>query len=615
MLNRPNEPDHDVDFHLEYTLAKNKTDFFLHMSFTNIDTAKYLFVRMKDEWHLPVALYGNRIVVAPARKGHQYTGTYTSLHQDVHQRVEYACVRFTCRDHSRKFYQFIFKDDIKSASDDIRIVFKNEMLITYLDSDRIYYPKNSFFHPYHSLETRIIETKNVESIIFSFFVLTQLLMITSLPKDVIHTIRLLFFLMSSSFDFQKRIEINNRFSLGAQSIPLPHMHNNVNALELKTLNSVSYPDIDISEQYKNKQALSKPSVMFSNIDSTGFDTAINPFDKPKKMIIQSCSSQAAAKHYYEQHNVKPLISVIENHSDDILTLSNAPYAMPKDIGSGLVESFGGLYVISHAEIKLDEKITPVDFVFVAIPHLASGYLRYVTTLMIMQFQLAVLNNNVLILSRHDQDENMAAIIHAVNRMPEFNAVQVIFALQDNAMQDVYEYPSEDIIKEVDKCINRIRLDTDLKLDKLSDDLRGRYIHGKKMVDHEIITDIDLMVDDLNNGFIERLYYFTLFATDSESETSERIKKMHITCLNYLKECVIEFSYARKTLDEAITFWEKTPASDLKLDFPGMHNLTLYDIICLNPKGKKTKPRTTRTAIMLDKFEAKHKPCLGLGFNF
>jgi len=636
VINRLNESDQNDSMHIESTFAQNGTDFFIHMSFASLDSAISLFKRMKDEWHLPVTLYGNRIVIASVKDDYKSVGTYTSI---CFRELSYG-IHFLTVEDAKQFYEFIPS------------ICKTEMRFN--NTPYIYLNYNFFKY---SLETRLIETKNKENIIFSLLTLSQLITSSPLPKDVIQMIKLIFVMISPKTNIQTPIKFNKHFLCNTQSIPFPKEINEMEnqSLEIKTFDSVSYPEIDISYKYESMNSLPKRRAMFSVIDSGNVNVVKNSINKPKEVIIESCYSQDAAMRFYEHHNIKPLVTIFANgftsggaglckrppQEESILAISNAPYAMPKDLGDGLVKSFGGLYLISNAEIMIDEKVTPVDFVFVALPNFGQpilslntpceknyfhrySYLRHVTSLMIMQFQLAKLNNNVLITGRHgcgifqNKDEDISAIIHAINRMPQFEMVQVIFALgrnfipenQNRCTHEIYKNPLQNIVGEVYECIDDIGQCTKLELDKISEDIKKQYIFGMRNDIIEIMQDIDLIEEYLNNGFLTKMHSFTLFSSVEQSEKRKWVREMKIRCLEHLKKYITTNKYDRESFNASVVeCWKMLPVSVLNCDLRDIKCQTIFDIINLDRDGEMLESET-KTATMIENLFLNHfKPTL------
>jgi len=487
--NRLDESTSNNLFYVECSIGKSEKHVFIHMSFASIDTANRLFKKMKDEWQLQVAIYGNRIVVFPSIPMDR------GINCDFFRNI---LINFSANEHAQEFLEF--------AMPTINYHYCLKKIPVMVRTDNyIYIGKIDSLISDFSFEKRIAQTENVNHAVLSLFLLSQALMTTPLNNDIVGIIKAMFVLLDMSPDLKKQIELSRQFLFYTQSPPFFKKDNCIGNtfLEITTPDIVCYPDIDISCKHKNTMGFPKPHVTFDTFGLIKWKKW--QYDETKEIIIQSCSSHYAAMHYYQKNNVKPLVSIFTDGFtsggltlNGILAASNAPYAMPKDLGDGLVQSFGGLYLISNAEIKVDEKTTPVDFAFVALPNLDQpceadyfdrhGYIRHVTTLMIMQFQLAKSMNKVLMIDREgcdlveNKDEDIAAIIHAVKNIPEFRSVEVIIALGDG-IKDSYTNPLKDRINEVEKCIPLIRYATQLDLNSLSHDLKKRYAHGVAMANN------------------------------------------------------------------------------------------------------------------------------------
>jgi len=592
--NRLDESTSNNLFYLECSIGKSKKDIFLHLSFASFDTANKLFKQMKDKCHLPVAIYGNRIVVFPG--SYHAGGVYCGDRGDVG-------IAFLSPEYAHKFFEFaklsMSQYDNFERSD---FLGHRAVQVSNIDSLKLNY----------SFEKRIVQTENVNHAVFSLFFLSQVTMTTPLNKDIIGLIKSMFVLLDMSPDLQKQIALSRQFLFYTQSPPFSKENKCIGnpSLEIKTVESVCCPDIDISYKYKNTMGFPKPHVTF---DTFGFIIRDRwQYDEAKKIIIQSCSSKYAAMYFYQENNIKPLVTIFTDGFasggltlNGILAASNAPYAMPKDLGEGLVQDFGGIYLISNAEIKVDDKITPVNFAFIALPNLdqsceadyfdGHSYLRHVTTLMIMQFQLAKIHNTVLIIDREgfdafdNTDEDIAAIIHAVNNMPEFRSVQVIIAL-GGGIKDIYENPLKDRVNEVEECITFIRCATQLDLNSLSRDLKKRYIRGMEIANSELMKDINLIIKYLKENILTRSSNPNLFFSEEEVGKRKLINEMKIDCFEYLKEQVKE--RFDKQLKDVIWDGLHTLACNVLKPFYQKHlrevghgDLMLYGIICSYLEGE------------------------------
>lgn len=212
----------------------------------------------------------------------------------------------------------------------------------------------------------------------------------------------------------------------------------------------------------------------------------------------------------------------EGIKEEVLTYSNAPFAMPKSLQDGMVESFGGLYTIINA--KIDE--TSADLAFVAMPNIGktsafdipsevnyfsrTSYLQHMTSLVILQFYLARFSGNKMIVGRcnsfqGNKDEDIAAIYHAVNQMPEFCNVQVYFALgtKDKDVVDTYQNPSASTLKDITRIIGLIQEESkNLDITELVKNIRNNYKKGKecankileifKYIDENIVANLDVL---------------------------------------------------------------------------------------------------------------------------
>lgn len=319
-------------------------------------------------------------------------------------------------------------------------------------------------------------------------------------------------------------------------------------LELKDLDisKDKYPT-STKTHFRQAPKISKPEIIGAHSVSSNNINAQNlpPFS------VSSQFSQMAA-YELSQKSINPMVVLFANadHSgghgegqpaqeERVLQDSNASYAIPKNYQNGLNITYGGLYVISDATIKIKEKNIDVDikvdFVFVAMPDLSGrhkptelyyakpenrkDYLRHITSLMILQFQTTKLSGGVIVTGRHgcgqfgNNDEDIAAVIQAVANLPEFkNDVKVVCALgrdsqlpgNNRSTYDIYLNPLKEKMDEVDEGIKSIREDIDEKLniDAISRDMKKRYCKNTRPYIFKLLEQCDQVKATLRRMGIE-----------------------------------------------------------------------------------------------------------------
>ena len=253
----------------------------------------------------------------------------------------------------------------------------------------------------------------------------------------------------------------------------------------------------------------------------------------KEPIIKEINDTRAIFDFIHANKVNPLIVIpVKNFifgdytncvigiEKEVIAMSNANAYMPAALENSVVESVGGIYTITKSTIKrnnMHAKVS-VDFAFVALPDMAKtesnyfsreSYLKHVTSLAIIQFYLARFSNNMLITGRqgceflNNKDEDIAAIIWAVNQMPEFRNIQVIFTIHEKfGKTETYKNPDKEKMQEVNNCINIIRMESNLNITKLAKNIQANYISGKNVA--KTVFDISQYLDE---NMIEKINSF------------------------------------------------------------------------------------------------------------
>lgn len=368
---------------------------------------------------------------------------------------------------------------------------------------------------------------------------------------------------------------------------------NENILKVKLLptcaTKLEIKELDISQQkYKNSVSANfpqKPDIKIETIETNiiSIDDSANQFPK---FSVSSQFSQGAALELFNK-GVKPMVVLFANaehpggygenapaQEERVLKDSNASYAIPKDYQNGLNITYGGCYVISDVIIKVEDnnktkKDVRADFTFVAMPdlHIYEGnlesyyakpenraaYLRHITSLMILQFHAAKLGSGVMVTGRQgcgvfqNNDEDVAAVIHAVANLPEFKDVKVVYALGRDSVEknnkrkthEIYSKPLQEKLDEVNKCIENIRqdknVDENLEISKISHDMKNRYCKNIKPYISLLSEQCNQIRDTLNNDMkmtVEVLLYgaeryqFKFNAKEEAEKFSENIFKKY-----------------------------------------------------------------------------------------
>ncbi len=283
-------------------------------------------------------------------------------------------------------------------------------------------------------------------------------------------------------------------------------------------------EIDISDKYnKIKKIYAKEFVHINSIADEKILFSDDDNTETNKPIIKCENSETIIMDLYEKDNEKRLMVISANPvisggggqngeglEEKIISLTNAPFAMPNDLGEGLVPHLGGLYKISNVQISKDNRHAITDMLFISMPNMGypikllktpsekkyftrESYLEHIACMMIQEVYLARFTNNTIIIPRQgcglfaNEDEDLSAVIHVVGKM--FSDVQIIVALGKNVelqydkrnLLVIYSEPLMDKIVEVEKAINNLRakLNNGFTLHAISKNMIASYLTGRE----------------------------------------------------------------------------------------------------------------------------------------
>jgi hypothetical protein len=246
-----------------------------------------------------------------------------------------------------------------------------------------------------------------------------------------------------------------------------------------------------------------------------------------KVSVLSCDIAHAVAYLKNRYKIeRPSVAVFTqtNQAAEILSGSNAVNVVPKNNPEEFITILGGMCAVSNAIISVKKDNQPdkhvkADLVFVSMPtkndfHIFPTreiYLNHLTALVMMQFNMAKLSGNVLVIGRMDDiaDDDLSAVVHAVNALNEFKQVKVVFALNtpDKKCHLKYIKPDKAIIDQVNDQIaeskNEYFVDD---ISSLSDYLMINYAVYKKNYYH------------INNIFADKIsgtYFVSQFLTNLE----------------------------------------------------------------------------------------------------